>query len=741
MDALALAISANRRHLRSLEPRAGRASAYVYGQRREWIASRAASVGSMTLVMNRPEMAGAQLAARSSTPASSGRPSAAWFVVLGGYLLLSISWQLFHWLPYDEVVSLLIAKPIDAAAVFVAWQASRRVRASHRTALAWRLISLGLAGQLAGGLAVDVYALLGQSPYPSLADPLYLSFYPLMLAALLVLPRARQTRAEQVRLGLDLATTALGAATVIWYVLIEPTARAGGQSTLQMAFSLAYPVGDMILIVGVASLLLRGVAESMRRALWLVAAGLCLFVVGDVLYAYVTLHGVFQIGDALDITYAVALSLFVLAARYQAPVTATRATVTARVSAQRVSWVPYLAVAAGFSVLVISEVTGQSRSLTVALAAAALAALVSARQLLAQRELVALQRQLQTQATTDALTGLGNRRKLLADLRRHVDPVTQQPVLLTLFDLNGFKNYNDRFGHPAGDALLIRLGAALAEAVAPFGGRAYRPGGDEFCVIADTTQRHALQQAASHALSDTGEGFAISTAFGTVAIPDDTSDAEEAMRRADIAMYTQKQSGRATAGRQSTDVLMRALAERHPDLGDHLTGGVELVAEVAQRLAISGDELAQLRHAASLHDIGKVAIPDTIINKPGPLDDNERTFMRAHTLIGERIIAAAPALGRAAGIVRSSHEAFNGGGYPDGLAGADIPLGARIIATCDAFDAMISTRPNAPSKTTREALAELRRCSGTQFDPVVVTAFEQVIAARAQVPTATKSRR
>jgi two-component system cell cycle response regulator len=682
--------------------------------------------------MTKLELAGGQLVARTSTQPSSGRPGRAWFVALGGYLLVYISWQLFHWLPFDEVVSHVISKPIDVAAPLVAWQASRR--ASHRTALAWRLISLGLAGQLAGGVAVDVYALVGQSPYPSLADPLYLSFYPLMLAALLVLPRARQTRSQHVRLALDLTTTALGAATVVWYLLIGPTARAGGQSTLQMAFSLAYPVGDMILLVGVASLLLRGVAERMRGALWLVTAGLCLFVVGDALYAYVTLHGVFENGDALDITYTVALSLFVLAARYQA----TGSAAPGAVKSQRVSWVPYLAVAAGFSVLVISEVTGESGSLIVAIAAAALAALVSARQLVMQRELVSLQRQLRTQATTDALTGLGNRRELLADLQRQMDPVTgEQPALLTLFDLNGFKNYNDTFGHPAGDALLMRLGSALADAVVPFGGRTYRPGGDEFCVIADATRRHALEQAASRALSETGEGFAISTAFGTVAIPGDTGDAAEAMRQADHAMYAQKQSGRATAGRQITDALMRALAERHPDLGDHLSGAAELVTEVGMRLDIAGEELTQLRQAATLHDIGKVAIPDPIINKRGALDDEEWAFMRRHTLIGERIIAAAPALGSAARLVRSSHEAFDGSGYPDGLTGVEIPLGARIIAICDAFDAMISKRPNSQSKTTGEALTELHRCAGTQFDPAIVATLEQIIAERARLPIAT----
>jgi two-component system cell cycle response regulator len=655
-------------------------------------------------------------------------------VCLGGYLLLYLSWQLFHWLPFDDVVGHVITKPIDVAAAVAAWQASRRVRGAWRTALAWRLISLGLVGQFAGGIAVSVYDVLGQSPYPSLADPLYLSFYPLMLAALLVLPRARQTRSQHVRMALDLSTTGLGAATVVWYVLIAPTARAGGQSTLQMAFSLAYPVGDMILIVGLASLLLRGVAQSMRRTLWLLCAGLCLFVVGDVLYAYVTLHSVFENGDALDTTYIVALALFVLAARCQT----TESAISASVRSQRVSWTPYLAVAAGFSVLVISELAGEHGSLIVAIAAAVLAALVSARQLVAQLELVGLQRALQTQASTDALTGLGNRRELLAELQRQVDRgTTRSPALLLLFDLNGFKNYNDTFGHPAGDALLARLGTGLADAVARFDGRAYRPGGDEFCVIANTEQQHALELAASRALSETGEGFAITAAYGTAVIDRNSADASEAMRQADNAMYAQKQSGRATTGRQITDVLMRALAERHPDLGDHIDGVTELVAAVAERLESDGDELAQLRQAATLHDIGKVAIPDTIINKPGPLNDDEWTFMRRHTLIGERIIAAAPALGRAARLVRSSHEAFDGSGYPDGLAGNEIPLGARIIAICDAFDAMISLRPYSPPRTTEQALAELHRCSGTQFDPTVVHVFAQIIAERAHLPIAT----
>jgi diguanylate cyclase (GGDEF)-like protein len=356
---------------------------------------------------------------------------------------------------------------------------------------------------------------------------------------------------------------------------------------------------------------------------------------------------------------------------------------------------------------------------------------------LAGVSLRAARRELEAQAMTDALTGLGNRRKLLADLDRRVKSArADQPAVLTLFDLNGFKNYNDAFGHPAGDALLVRLGSALSEAVAAFDGTAYRPGGDEFCVIADAARQHAMEQAACAALSETGEGFAVSAAFGSVVMPLETGDATEAMRKADEAMYAQKHSERANAGRQSNDVLLRALAERHPDLSDHFDGVTELATDVARRMGIDGEALTQLRHAASLHDIGKVAIPDAIITKATALDDDEWAFMRRHTLIGERIIAAAPALGRAAKLVRSSHEAFDGSGYPDALSGIEIPLGARIIAVCDAFDAMISNRPYSPPKSTDQALAELRRCAGTQFDPAVVAVFEQVIAERSQAPTA-----
>jgi diguanylate cyclase (GGDEF)-like protein len=172
----------------------------------------------------------------------------------------------------------------------------------------------------------------------------------------------------------------------------------------------------------------------------------------------------------------------------------------------------------------------------------------------------ATNRELEAQANTDELTGLRNRRKLLTDLERRLRG--GEPAVLTLFDLNGFKSYNDTFGHAAGDALLVRLGHALAEAVAPFGGSAYRPGGDEFCVIADADRRSQMEAAACGALREQGDGYAVSTAFGSVAIPEQATDVSAALRTADDAMYAQKQLGRATVGAESGDALLRAPARR-----------------------------------------------------------------------------------------------------------------------------------------------------------------------------------
>jgi HD-GYP domain-containing protein (c-di-GMP phosphodiesterase class II) len=259
-------------------------------------------------------------------------------------------------------------------------------------------------------------------------------------------------------------------------------------------------------------------------------------------------------------------------------------------------------------------------------------------------------------------------------------------------------------------------------------------GGDEFCVLAPAASGEAddaIVRTAADALSEHGEAFTIGASYGSILMPSEADNSEAALRGADRRMYAHKAGGRTSAGRQSTDVLLRVLRERHPDLGDHVEDVTTLCEAVAQRLEVPADELGSLLQAAALHDVGKAAIPDAILGKAGPLDANEWAFMRQHTVMGERIMAVAPSLTRAAELVRWSHERIDGTGYPDQLIGDDIPLAARIISACDAYDAMVSDRPYRAAIPVTAAVAELRRCAGTQFDPVVVEALIATVAAQA----------
>ncbi len=346
-------------------------------------------------------------------------------------------------------------------------------------------------------------------------------------------------------------------------------------------------------------------------------------------------------------------------------------------------------------------------------------------------------------AHTDSLTGLENRRKLVLDLDAacHHAPDSGHRFALALYDLDGFKGYNDSFGHLPGDALLRRLAHKLALAA---GDRSavYRLGGDEFCMLTRLGRDEAVDAAArvgAGALSDAGEGFAITSSYGCVLIPDEARTPSDALATADLRMYAQKNLSRPSASRQTTDVLVRVQSERSPSLGPHVSEVSELAAAVGERLGLSQHRLQLLRQAAALHDIGKIAIPDAVLDKPGKLTDDEWALMREHTVIGERILAVAPALHDVAVIVRASHERFDGKGYPDGLTGHAIPLEARIINVADALCAMTSDRPYHTAKSYEGAIDELRRCRGDQFDPEVVDALVRAVSERPATSDAVSS--
>ena len=332
-------------------------------------------------------------------------------------------------------------------------------------------------------------------------------------------------------------------------------------------------------------------------------------------------------------------------------------------------------------------------------------------------------------ATTDALTGLGNRRKLFSDMKRTVTALdSDHTVAIGIFDLDGFKAYNDTFGHPAGDALLARFGVRLAEAVGDRG-RAYRIGGDEFVVVTAATDGDDLLVEARAALSERGAGFSVGCSLGATRMLAGIT-LEEALHVADQRLYANKRSAQGRLQTDVKDALLQVLVEQDQNLVIHLGQVAALAESTALILGLPLEQVRRAKLAAELHDIGKSAIPASILDKPGPLNDIERSFMERHTMIGERIVAAAATLEVIAPIVRSAHERADGAGYPDGLMLDEIPICSRIIAVVDAFDAMTNDRPYRLATTSIAALAELRRNSGTQFDPAVVDAFAVVLSGR-----------
>jgi len=335
---------------------------------------------------------------------------------------------------------------------------------------------------------------------------------------------------------------------------------------------------------------------------------------------------------------------------------------------------------------------------------------------------------------TDPVTGLGNRKKLLDDLDALLSQDEPPPSLLLLFDLQGFEDYNDDFGHAAGDAMLARLSRKLVS-VLDGKGAAYRSDGDEFCILSPVGEDDAEQliERASEALTESGNGFLIGSVFGGVLVPHETTETRQALRLADERLHAQKRSKQ---GVRTLTALVEALSSHAPE-APFTTEGVEaLSVMVGRMLGLEGDELDALARAAELHDVGNLAVPERILAKPGRLDPSEWDFVRRHPIVGERLLRLSPELHRVASIVRATHEHWDGSGYPDGLTEEEIPLAARIICACHAFLAMTSARPYRPAMTVEEALAELEVQSGTIFDPGVVRVLGALARARLEAARA-----
>jgi diguanylate cyclase (GGDEF)-like protein len=363
--------------------------------------------------------------------------------------------------------------------------------------------------------------------------------------------------------------------------------------------------------------------------------------------------------------------------------------------------------------------------------------------------------QLTTLASVDGLTGLLNQRsfkeRLVAEVRtarrRH------RPLSLALLDIDHFKRVNDVYGHAVGDRVLAEVARRLKAAVRA-GETVARIGGEEFAWVLPATDGANARAAAERARRAVSERpfpvvGTLTVSAGVCELGGEARDADELFRLADVALYWAKSRGRdrcteysGESARAASEAAERAGREREEALAGIRTlaalvdgkspatrGHSERVAALAQQLALAcgwtHDRAALLREVGLVHDVGKIAVPDEILLKPGALDEDERLQIRNHPVVGARMVAGLFTDEQAAWL-RHHHERFAGGGYPDGLLGAGIPIGARLLAIADAWDAMTSERVYQTARTAAEALAECRREAGGHFCPQGVAALARL---------------
>ena len=450
--------------------------------------------------------------------------------------------------------------PMSAAAAGLAWWAAHDGHAAPRRRAAWRWIAFGcVSWLLAESMWFFLEVVKGISPFPSPADAFYLGFYVMVFVGLLKLPARREVGAERVALGLDLATVSVVTFMFLWYLVALPTIHGSARIDLATVLALAYPLADMVLVLGIARVLLRRRSGADNRmVLWFLVLGAGVLMLADVAYARLDLAGSYSAGALPDGLWVVALLLFALAALAQLGLEPPAARFAGRErSYTSVSKIPYLAMVLGLAlVLYVTSADATGPLAMLVISALALTVLVVVRQLTVLHDNDRLASELHRLATTDPLTQLANRRHFFEVAQQMLERTPHAPAATVMVDVDRFKDINDGYGHAAGDGVIREVARRCAEVVRPTDLLA-RYGGDELVAVfvgapPDEVARVAarLREHVSATPVDTPAGpVHVTLSIGVGAAPHG-APLDELLRAADLALYRAKSAGRdAVAGR------------------------------------------------------------------------------------------------------------------------------------------------------------------------------------------------